>query len=144
MEKNSTSGSTTNLGLVATWLRDCANNHKHCHHQPQLASILPYRVLDLGTGDSPQKIKLSVGNTGSDHMPLSATAGEKAEANAITSVASQCNHLTLKNMEQRKQFVDRSTLPKTFTDAIVVCRHLGIRYLWIDSLCIVQDCKTDW
>lgn len=136
MEKNSTSGSTTNLDLVATWLRDCANNHKHCHHQPQLASILPYRVLDLGTGDSPQKIKLSVGEhrIGS-YAALSYCWGKSG---------SQCNHLTLKNMEQRKQFVDRSTLPKTFTDAIVVCRHLGIRYLWIDSLCIVQDCKTDW
>jgi hypothetical protein len=40
--------------------------------------------------------------------------------------------------------VDDSNFPKTFTNAIVVCRHLGIRFLWIDSLCIIQDDESDW
>jgi Heterokaryon incompatibility protein (HET) len=31
-----------------------------------------------------------------------------------------------------------------FQDAVRVCRRLGIRYLWIDSLCIIQDSKDDW
>ncbi|KAK4496968.1 hypothetical protein PRZ48_011417 [Zasmidium cellare] len=35
-------------------------------------------------------------------------------------------------------------LPATFLDAIAVCRNLGIQYLWIDSLCIVQDDGQDW
>jgi len=35
-------------------------------------------------------------------------------------------------------------LPKTFQDAIEVTRRLGISYLWIDSLCIIQDSKDDW
>jgi len=35
-------------------------------------------------------------------------------------------------------------LSQTFTDAIVVTKHLGYRYLWIDSLCIVQDDCEDW
>ena len=30
-------------------------------------------------------------------------------------------------------------LPKTIQDSVTVCRRLAIRYLWIDSLCIVQD-----
>jgi hypothetical protein len=33
---------------------------------------------------------------------------------------------------------------KTFQDAVIVTRHLGFRYLWIDSLCIIQDDKQDW
>lgn len=36
------------------------------------------------------------------------------------------------------------SLPRNFQDAITVTRLLGIRYLWIDSLCIIQDDKTDW
>ncbi|KAF4633435.1 hypothetical protein G7Y89_g4687 [Cudoniella acicularis] len=48
------------------------------------------------------------------------------------------------NIEQRQESVDASTLPKTFTDAIAVCRHLGIRFLWIDSLCIIQGNRNDW
>jgi hypothetical protein len=35
-------------------------------------------------------------------------------------------------------------LPRTYRDAISVCRYLGLRYLWIDSLCILQDSKADW
>lgn len=34
--------------------------------------------------------------------------------------------------------------PKTFSDAITVCRALRVKYLWIDCLCIVQDCQQDW
>lgn len=37
-----------------------------------------------------------------------------------------------------------SELPKTFQDAIVVSRRLQIKYLWIDSLCILQDSPEDW
>ncbi|KAI1441725.1 HET-domain-containing protein [Annulohypoxylon stygium] len=35
-------------------------------------------------------------------------------------------------------------LPKTFQDAVRVTRSLGLRYLWIDSLCIIQDSDKDW
>ena len=35
-------------------------------------------------------------------------------------------------------------LTKTFSDAVTVTRALDLRYLWIDSLCIVQDSSDDW
>jgi hypothetical protein len=35
-------------------------------------------------------------------------------------------------------------LPQNFRDAISITRELGVRYLWIDSLCIVQDSMEDW
>jgi hypothetical protein len=35
-------------------------------------------------------------------------------------------------------------LPLTFEDAIVATRRLGARYIWIDSLCIIQDDPADW
>lgn len=39
-----------------------------------------------------------------------------------------------------------SELPKTFQDAVKVTRELGVLYLWIDSLCIIQygDGGEDW
>jgi len=35
-------------------------------------------------------------------------------------------------------------LPQTFQDAISVTRHFGLEYIWIDSLCIIQDDQIDW
>lgn len=35
-------------------------------------------------------------------------------------------------------------LPRTFNDAIQLARRLGVSYLWIDSLCIIQDSMEDW
>ena len=40
--------------------------------------------------------------------------------------------------------IPSSELPQTFQDAITVTRRLQIRYLWIDSLCILQDSPEDW
>lgn len=40
--------------------------------------------------------------------------------------------------------IDVNILPKTFADAIQTTRQLGVRYLWVDSLCIVQDSRIDW
>jgi hypothetical protein len=35
-------------------------------------------------------------------------------------------------------------LPLSFRDAIAATRKLDLRYLWIDSLCIIQDSPADW
>jgi hypothetical protein len=52
---------------------------------------------------------------------------------------------TLKrNIAQLKESIDLDSLPKTFRDAVKVTRGIGINYLWIDSLCIIQDDKDDW
>lgn len=44
-----------------------------------------------------------------------------------------------------KEGVKLTELPRTFQDAIEVTRRLNlVPYIWIDSLCIVQDSKQDW
>ncbi|KAH7079760.1 heterokaryon incompatibility protein-domain-containing protein, partial [Paraphoma chrysanthemicola] len=40
--------------------------------------------------------------------------------------------------------IDVDSLPLTFQQAIVLTRSLGIEYIWIDSLCIIQDDDQDW
>ncbi|KAG9389039.1 HET domain containing protein [Pyrenophora tritici-repentis] len=35
-------------------------------------------------------------------------------------------------------------LPETYQDAVFFCRNIGVDYIWIDSLCIVQDDDRDW
>ncbi|KAK7424524.1 hypothetical protein QQX98_000489 [Neonectria punicea] len=48
------------------------------------------------------------------------------------------------NFSDLKQGIAIPSLPPTFRDAIRVVRDLGIQYLWIDSLCIIQDSNEDW
>jgi hypothetical protein len=37
-----------------------------------------------------------------------------------------------------------SELPPTFQDAVIITKKLGFQYLWIDSLCIIQNSPDDW
>ena len=48
------------------------------------------------------------------------------------------------NIGAWKKDIPWTLIPKTFKDAIALTRDIGIRYLWIDSLCIIQDDSKDW
>ncbi|CAI9634172.1 unnamed protein product [Alternaria burnsii] len=40
--------------------------------------------------------------------------------------------------------IDIDELPLTFQQAIMLTKSLGVEYIWIDSLCIIQDDENDW
>ncbi|KAF2032561.1 HET-domain-containing protein, partial [Setomelanomma holmii] len=48
------------------------------------------------------------------------------------------------NFHQHLEAIQFSEFPKTFQDAITICRLLKVENLWIDSLCIIQDSAEDW
>ena len=48
------------------------------------------------------------------------------------------------NLSSHKERIRLADLCANFQDAILVTRNLGFRYLWIDSLCIIQDSDKDW
>ena len=47
---------------------------------------------------------------------------------------------TTKNLNDFKSSISYSELPKSLQEAITTTRNLGLQYLWIDSLCIIQEC----
>jgi hypothetical protein len=51
---------------------------------------------------------------------------------------------TKSSLTKHQKSIAMPSLPKTFQDAVAICRFLGIDYLWIDSLCIIQDDERDW
>lgn len=52
---------------------------------------------------------------------------------------------TLKeNIQDHYSGIPLGALPRTFREAVILTRSLGIDYLWIDSLCILQDDDDDW
>jgi hypothetical protein len=48
------------------------------------------------------------------------------------------------NVRNHMTAIPLNQLPPTFRDAITVAQELGLAYIWIDSLCIVQDDSADW
>jgi hypothetical protein len=52
--------------------------------------------------------------------------------------------LTTKTLSLMLAGIGTDTLASTFQDAIRTARFLGVEYLWIDALCILQDSKEDW
>jgi hypothetical protein len=116
----------------------------------------PSRLVDLGTADERQEC-LSSGNHASirlklvsplDGEPCLLPNGEPWIVYAALShrwgESTKASVTTLANVAVRLEGFDFSELCQTFKDAIIVAREMGIRYLWIDSICIVQDCEEDW
>jgi hypothetical protein len=50
----------------------------------------------------------------------------------------------MSTLQARKTGFQLEDLPNTCRDAVIVARRLGIQYIWIDSLCIIQDSPSDW
>ena len=48
------------------------------------------------------------------------------------------------NLASMSHSVPLESLSKTFQDAVAITKRFGVRYLWIDSLCIIQDSVEDW
>lgn len=120
------------LARAADWVRAC-DSHEDCLGR---GSSLPTRLIDLG-GPGPENIVRVVetedGTTGA-YTTLSYCWGATANP-----------HTTTRSLfEFNRSGIELSGLPRTFRDAIAVTRRLGIRYIWIDSLCICQDDVKDW
>lgn len=110
--------------LSKAWLDDCLENHPKCSNHSM--SELPRRVIDV----TPGRLRLVVPRV-----------GKRAHWVALSHCWGQSSTFktTSNTLESHKRRLDWEELPKTFRDAICVTRALGVRYLWIDSLCIIQD-----
>ncbi|KAK3997738.1 heterokaryon incompatibility protein-domain-containing protein [Cladorrhinum sp. PSN332] len=51
---------------------------------------------------------------------------------------------TTSTVEQLKMGIPSRSLPLTLGQGVTICKKLGIDYIWIDSLCILQDVRSDW
>jgi hypothetical protein len=47
-------------------------------------------------------------------------------------------------LEDRLRGIPICDMPQCFQDAIKIIRIIGVRYVWIDSLCIIQNDEKDW
>jgi len=96
--------------------------------------VLPKRVLDIGPSDgSVIKLYETVSGEIGKYAALSHCWGK-------SSIPTTCQE----NFHNRLSSIKWDDLTKVFQDAITVARMFEIPYLWIDSLCIIQDSGPDW
>jgi hypothetical protein len=50
---------------------------------------------------------------------------------------------TVNQISYWRRAIPYEQLPKTLQDAVIICRHLNVRFLWIDAICIIQDDDLD-
>lgn len=129
------SGSQACFQWAEKCIASCLNKHQICHQQLSVTAQLPTRVLDLEHF------------TDSDDLRLFESCGERGSYATL----SHCwgtgpSPLTTKKAtaEARRQRIYFGVLPRSFQDAVTISRALKIRYLWIDTLCIIQDSIEDW
>jgi hypothetical protein len=120
---------------ITKWLDECTSSHSKCNSLE--ASKLPTRVIDVSPPGVHNGLRLHItgdGETGT-YVALSYCWG-----------SSQKVTTTVTNLEKHKKGINESSLPQTIRDAVRVTRSLGVRFLWVDALCIVQDSINgeDW
>ncbi|KAF1962301.1 HET-domain-containing protein [Byssothecium circinans] len=126
--------------VLRQWLRVCDENHKELGCHLEASPQLPTRVLDVGGGTL--RLHVSEPDDRGDYIALSHCWGDLSDAQKRLFCTSSDNI----DSRRRGRDFNVAELPQTFQDAITVTRHLGKRYLWIDSLCIIQysDDLQDW
>ncbi len=126
------------LRLAASWLDYCTNSHGAVCKQ-DLDAPIPTRLIDVrAQGKSDIRLVETATQPPVDrrYIALSHCWGGLPKLHEIKTRRGK--------LKSYMRNIDVSTLPKTFEDAIDITRHLGLRYIWIDSLCIIQDDERDW
>lgn len=127
------SDSEAALSVIQEWLTECIDEHSvDSLCKSPSPPRLPTRVVDVGHDE--QSVRLIDSN------------GEKEEYICLSHCwgLAQIITTTRATISERKRGIPWDLLSKTFQDAICMTRKLGFQYIWIDSLCIVQDDALDW
>jgi hypothetical protein len=134
-EIESSTGSLACVNLASYWLSTCQTKHAECRAATHIKYPLPLRVIDVGSfGES--SVRLFISDSSPKYAKYLTLSHCWGSANILK--------LTLENEGTLKKGFTIRGLPKTFRQAIHFTRALSIRYLWVDSLCIIQDSVDDW
>ncbi|KAJ4128204.1 hypothetical protein NW768_008490 [Fusarium equiseti] len=118
-----------NLSRIQGWIEACEKSHIKC---TEATGFTPLRLLDLQPGNEAFVQLVSVADA--RYACLSHCWG-----------STRSKHLTRRsNLKENERGIPLPELPKTFRDAVEITKALGIRFLWIDTFCIIQDDEKDW
>jgi Heterokaryon incompatibility protein (HET) len=124
-----------NVDQGINWLTQCLAEHPACVPKLDIKEP-PRRLIFVGSGDVdavPRLVETTTYHKDLRYMTLSHCWGKQP---IFT--------LTTDNYATMLQRIPLSHLQQVFRDAISMTQKAEIDYLWIDSLCIIQDSVEDW
>ncbi|KAE9368337.1 HET-domain-containing protein [Stipitochalara longipes BDJ] len=136
-DKKSSRSPDSELETIQQWLDVCQNAHESCRTMSK-SPYVPTRLVkvDLPSKDQVQLVQIKQERvTDRRYLALSHCWGLNMPRSALTTIAT---------LPERLLGINVSELPQTFRDAINIARQLSVPYIWIDSMCIIQDSNEDW
>ena len=119
------------FNLAKTWLRECRQTHRSCG--APISSFNPTRLAHI-VNKNLVRVVLSQEQTSYHSYATFSHCWGKAKTVKLLKA----------NMQVLLHGIPILDLPLSYKEAILVCQALDISYIWIDSLCIIQDSKGDW
>jgi hypothetical protein len=126
-------GSEAFFNIIKLWLDDCDKNHRGCDG---ILQDMPTRLLDVGTIDTPTLRLIETKQERRKYIALSHPWGDTTKYPPFCTLP--------ENLKNHLGAIPEGDLPATFDHAVRCTRKIGIRYLWVDSLCIIQGESGDF
>lgn len=125
----------SSISQVSQWLSECMKTHQNCanYSVPQAADNQPIRLLDLTPLQHGNRSGIKVIETQAGNTYRYACLSHRWDI-AVTQ-----HQTTLNNLQDRLTFLELDPLPANIRDGILIARELDIKYVWIDSICIIQE-----
>ncbi|GKU15347.1 unnamed protein product, partial [Fusarium langsethiae] len=119
-----------NFDMIKSWIRICDQHHKICQHHEVPNDIPRFRLIDVA--------RMCIVQVDDSKRPHFATLSYVWGVTPFLRLIKA----NVKDL-QDPGCLEKLGLPSTIRDAISICAKLQIKYLWIDSLCIIQDDESD-
>lgn len=125
------------LASAGHWIRQCLSEHKRCNSSS--SSTLPTRILDVSGSHGAIQLHESTAKDEGEMLE----SGRYIALSHCYGTSQQVPLTTLATLQTHKQAILLANLPKMYQEAVILTRALGLRWLWIDSLCIIADSRDD-
>ncbi|KAF2158792.1 hypothetical protein M409DRAFT_30749 [Zasmidium cellare ATCC 36951] len=127
-------GDPTVMSQLTRWMEAC-KSHPRCSSNT-VTRHLPTRLIDLSPPTGIDMFRVW-STTEDSHVPYCTLSHCSGDGKGILKLEKS----TFESLYAGRR---KAALPLTFRQAMTVCLELGIRHIWIDSLCIIQDDTSNW
>lgn len=135
-KKQEPEASTRDLSIAKYWMNQCRREHPRCRPIIEQGIEWPTRLIQLWKEEDVVHARLVEGSGIPANVPYVSLSHCWGGSAVYT--------LELHRVSQFKTQIPMEKLAQTFKDAFEAVLQLGLSYVWVDSLCIVQDSKADW